>query len=232
MAVLALKQWFSLKFMHCASKVHNLLISMILIVEVSSKHHCKLDNFQKIYISSIFFDFELFLNVTQLYIALQLNFRNKGCNFWKLILVWELVYNSGFLNVCVCLRLCVCMCVFACLLYCREELPLISFDQIRKTSIKSMNNFWLPKCSKLLWKSSMKSLSDSQFFVQSCNRNEKNFGWELLHLNLESNAFKLESSEFLTIYQLQYQRKKISRKFICWFGSTPKVFSSAVFLEN
>ena len=42
-----------------------------MILEVSNKHHCKLDKFLETFVSNIISDFQLFLSITQVYVVFQ-----------------------------------------------------------------------------------------------------------------------------------------------------------------
>ena len=56
-------------------------ISIIMILEVSKKQHCKLDKILGNFVSNIICDFQLFLSNTQVYVAFQFYFTNKGSFF-------------------------------------------------------------------------------------------------------------------------------------------------------
>ena len=50
-------------------EIQNLLVFIIMILEVSNKDHCKLDKILETSVSTITCNFQLFLSITQVYVA-------------------------------------------------------------------------------------------------------------------------------------------------------------------
>ena len=87
------KLWRKINLLSWYIEVQNLLTSIIMILEVSNKHDCKIDKILKKIVSNIICDFQSFLSNTKAFVAFQYYFTNKGS-----FLFWHYCYYLDILN--------------------------------------------------------------------------------------------------------------------------------------